>query len=248
MSKKEDGKLLIFINPASGTKLARKMFRSILVPLLDQHELSYEVIETEYAGHAQDFVESCQDLKSRYSSIVIVSGDGLIHEVYNGLAARSDWHQVADIPVGLVPGGSGNALNCSLLRQLQQPLDGINNLGASWAARNVAVGAAEDKTIPLDLMEVELQSGRKIMSFFGVTIGLVADVDIGKVHLYLARTLHFSFQAPRPSDAWDICELTSGSFGGCWCPKAIMYAFLICPWLVIRRPANPLPCPVKKEN
>lgn len=196
MSKKEDGKLLIFINPASGTKLARKMFRSILVPLLDQHQLSYEVIETEYAGHAQDFVQSCQDLKSRYSSIVIVSGDGLIHEVYNGLAARRDWHQVCDIPVGLVPGGSGNALNCSLLRQLQQPLDGINNLGASWAARNVAVGAAQDKTIPLDLMEVELDSGRKIMSFFGVTIGLVADVDIGKVHLatWQARFISVRFR------------------------------------------------------
>ena len=83
------------------------------------------------------------------------------------------------MPVGIVPGGSGNALNCSLLRQLHQPLDGINNLGATWAGTNVAVGAAEDKSLPLDLLEVELANGQKHISFLGVTIGLIADVDIG---------------------------------------------------------------------
>ena len=85
------------------------------------------------------------------------------------------------MPVGIVPGGSGNALNCSLLRQLHQPLDGINNLGATWAGTNVAVGAAEDKSLPLDLLEVELanDAGQKHISFLGVTIGLIADCDIG---------------------------------------------------------------------
>lgn len=170
--------LLILINPASGTKIARKMFRTILKPLLDEREIVYQVIETEYAGHAEEIVKSGQT----FSGLVTVSGDGLIHEVYNGLAQRSDWDQISRIPVGIVPGGSGNALNCSLLRQLEQPLDGINNLGAAWAALNVAVGAAEDKTVPLDLLEVQVKNGdKKIVSFFGVTIGLVADVDIGNL-------------------------------------------------------------------
>ena len=86
---------------------------------------------------------------------------------------------MCDFPVGIVPGGSGNALNCSLLRQLSQPLDGTNNLGAAWSGCNVAQGASENKTVSLDLMEVELGDGQKRVSFFGVTIGLVADVDIG---------------------------------------------------------------------
>ena len=46
-----------------------------------------------------------------------------------------------EIPIGLVPGGSGNALNCSVLHQLDQPLDGVNNLGAKHSAMNVALGA-----------------------------------------------------------------------------------------------------------
>ena len=64
-----------------------------------------------------------------------------------------------------------------------QPLDGINNLGATWAGTNVAVGAAEDKSLPLDLLEVELanDAGQKHISFLGVTIGLIADCDIGSI-------------------------------------------------------------------
>ena len=97
---------------------------------------------------------------------------------------REDWDDICDIPVGIVPGGSGNALSCSLLRPLGQPLDGINNLGATWAGTNVAVGAAGDKSLPLDLLEVELanDAGQKHISFLGVTIGLIADCDIGNVN------------------------------------------------------------------
>jgi sphingosine kinase len=171
--------LLVMINPASGTKVARKMFKTIVKPALEERQLAFEVMETEYAGHAEEFVKTCNDLVERFAGLITISGDGLLHEVYNGLATRPDWPEVCKIPVGIVPGGSGNALNCSLLRQLDQPLDGLNGLGANWSSLNVAVGAKDDKTIPLDLLDVELANGRKIISFLGVTIGLIADVDIG---------------------------------------------------------------------
>lgn len=171
--------LLVLINPASGTKVARKMFKTIVRPELNKRKLEYEVMETEYAGHAQEFVRTTQDLTQRYSGLVTISGDGLIHEVYNGLAQRSDWETVSKFPLGIVPGGSGNALNCSLLRQLNQPLDGLNGLGAKWSGLNVATGADTGKTVPLDLLEVETANGQKVISFLGATIGLIADVDIG---------------------------------------------------------------------
>ena len=37
-----------------------------------------------------------------------------------------------------------------------QPLDGVNNLGSTWSALNSAIGAEKNKTLPMDLMEVEL--------------------------------------------------------------------------------------------
>lgn len=145
-------------------------------------------------GHAQQFIRETQELKFRYAGFITISGDGLVHEVYNGLWGRGDWSDLCDIPIGIVPGGSGNALNCSLLRQLRQPLDGTHHLGASWSGHNVAQGASEDKTVPLDLMEVELADGKKCISFFGVTIGLVADVDIGNPQAQPSATLSTSFQ------------------------------------------------------
>ena len=41
-----------------------------------------------------------------------------MHEVVNGLAQRPDWNEISKIPFGIIPGGSGNALNCSILHQL----------------------------------------------------------------------------------------------------------------------------------
>jgi len=35
----------------------------------------------------------------------------------------------------------------------------------------------------LDLIEIDLEDGKKLVSFLGVSIGLISDVDIGSEHL-----------------------------------------------------------------
>jgi len=170
--------LLIFVNPHSGTKIAKKLFKKQLKPKLHTNNIPYELIITEYAGHAKEIVQN-RDL-TNYGGIVTISGDGLMFEVLNGLYRLPSWtHQLEQIPIGIVPGGSGNALNCSLLRQLDQPLDGVNNLGAASSALNVALGARDRRTTPLDFIEVQTHDGKRVLSFLGVTIGLIADCDIG---------------------------------------------------------------------
>ena len=72
---------------------------------------------------------------------------------------------------------------------LGQPLDGLNNLGSTWSALNSAIGAEQNNFLPFDLMEIELHNGQKSISFLGITIGLVADVDLG-IYLYY---LHWKF-------------------------------------------------------
>ena len=73
-----------------------------------------------------------ENLKEKYCGLIIISGDGLVHEVVNGLAQRSDWDDICDIPMGIVPGGSGNALNCSILHQL-----GVPDLKSEYFLRNL---------------------------------------------------------------------------------------------------------------
>jgi diacylglycerol kinase family enzyme len=50
----------------------------------------------------------------RYDGLVTISGDGLFHEVMNGLGARPDAITALRFPVGIIPAGSGNGLTASL--------------------------------------------------------------------------------------------------------------------------------------
>ena len=37
-----------------------------------------------------------------------------ILQVINGLMSRPDWQDAMKLPVGCIPGGSGNALSCAI--------------------------------------------------------------------------------------------------------------------------------------
>ena len=107
--------VLFLVNPKSGSGGAMRLFEKQVVPILKESHLSYEVIPTLRANHARQLVAS-EDLR-RWRAIVIVSGDGLVHEVYNGLFDREDWTVSCQIPVGVIPAGSGNGLACSIAWQ-----------------------------------------------------------------------------------------------------------------------------------
>jgi len=55
--------------------------------------------------HAKNIVHSL-DLNA-YDAIVTISGDGIIHEVVNGLLSRKDADQIV-IPIGVIPGGKNS--------------------------------------------------------------------------------------------------------------------------------------------
>jgi diacylglycerol kinase family enzyme len=66
---------------------------------LGKTHFRWEVIRTEYRGHCQEYLEKIQNPEEFYG-VVIISGDGLMHEFVNSLV---------QIPVVHVPAGSGNA-------------------------------------------------------------------------------------------------------------------------------------------
>jgi sphingosine kinase len=63
------------------------------------------LILVRYGGHASA-IAATTDLTG-VDAIVIIGGDGTIHDVINGLLARKD-DQI--VPIGILPGGSGNSL------------------------------------------------------------------------------------------------------------------------------------------
>jgi len=73
-------------------------------PLLESGGGELNVIETQFAGHARELAHELDF--DGYSGLIVIGGDGTMHEIVNGLLTRPDQEKV---PIGLIPAGSGNA-------------------------------------------------------------------------------------------------------------------------------------------
>ena len=175
--------LMVLVNPHSGTRKARRNLAATR-HILTMRGATIEEVETTHAGHAEEIMLTL-DL-DRYDGLVIVSGDGLMYEVVNGLMKRGDGAEaIGRMPLGIIPSGTGNGLAKSLLASAGEPYDIIS------AALLVSRGGVA----PLDLAEVttgitptapgmaERYAGRSLTehttwSFLALMWGLVSDIDL----------------------------------------------------------------------
>ena len=56
----------------------------------------------EHANHAFEYMQSIN--VDGYRGIIVISGDGLVYEIINGLMARPDWSKAIKIPICQIPG------------------------------------------------------------------------------------------------------------------------------------------------
>uniref|UniRef100_A0A3Q3KEC3 DAGKc domain-containing protein n=1 Tax=Monopterus albus TaxID=43700 RepID=A0A3Q3KEC3_MONAL len=126
---------------------------------------------SEHQNHARELVRKA-DL-SQWDALVIMSGDGLLFEVINGLMEREDWQEAIQTPLGILPGGSGNALAASVHHYSQSPPAWNEELllSCGFMLCKGLVGS-------LDLVSVHLASRQRLFSFLSLAWGFVADVDI----------------------------------------------------------------------
>lgn len=105
----ETRKVLILLNPKSGSGKARETFQKYVAPVFTEAEVPYDLHVTKHANYAREFARRCDIYAWR--SIVVVGGDGIYYEIINGLFERSDWERATQtIPIGIIPCGSGNGL------------------------------------------------------------------------------------------------------------------------------------------
>ncbi|KAB7505829.1 Sphingosine kinase 2 [Armadillidium nasatum] len=161
--------LLIFINPKSGPGIALKIFEERVKPMLSETEVEYDLCVTNHANHAFEIVQH-KDLKT-YAGIISIAGDGLIFEILNGLNQRSDREEALSIPIGVIPGGSGNALANSISRLINEPY--LSN-PVLVSTLNVVNPVAS----PLDLIHIQTFKGNELISFLSIGLGILADIDI----------------------------------------------------------------------
>jgi len=171
----ENLRYLILLNPTSGTGQSLRIYKKFKM-LLSQANIGHSLIETEYRGHAAELGQT-HDI-SKYNAVITISGDGLFHELLNGLLKRTDDSLP---PVGLIPAGSGN--------------------GLAWSAAHLenapdVVTFAMFKALkyqPKDLDLFKYESGNEVKyCMLSVMVGLIADIDIDSDKLRSLGQLRFT--------------------------------------------------------
>ncbi|CAM9318209.1 unnamed protein product, partial [Ectocarpus fasciculatus] len=147
------GKTFVVIcNQFGGKKTGREIVENIVKPLCIANGVKVEVQYTERHKHAVE-IGAHLDIE-KYDAIVIVSGDGLIHEFLNGVAREKDsvsaLKKFATLPpIGLVPGGTCNGAATSLLSSdpyeaMCTILKGSRNLIDIYRVSNAEGGLVSD--------------------------------------------------------------------------------------------------------
>ncbi|XP_051921876.1 sphingosine kinase 2 [Hippocampus zosterae] len=176
-------RLLLLVNPFSGRGQAMQWCQTHILPMIREANISYNLIQTERQNHARELIREIS--LPEWDGVVIISGDGLLHEVINGLMERPDWEQAIKTPVGILPCGSGNALAGSINHHagfdmcLREPL-----------LLNCCFLLCRGGVRPMDLVSVTTSPPatnngrtapavpRRLFSFLSVAWGFVSDVDI----------------------------------------------------------------------
>ncbi|XP_024940800.1 sphingosine kinase 2 isoform X3 [Cephus cinctus] len=165
----EQKKLLVLLNPKSGPGRGRETFQRRIHPILSEAERHYDIHITKYPNYAREFVRT-KDIY-QWCGILAVGGDGILFEVINGIFERPDWEKaVKELPLGVIPCGSGNGLAKSIAHAKQEPYD-PNPMLIS------ALSVVKSKKTPIDLIRIETRS-QIMFSFLSVGWGFLADIDI----------------------------------------------------------------------
>jgi sphingosine kinase len=153
------------------------MYHKHIAPILAASRCELDVEETQHSGHGVQIARNL-DIDA-YDVVACCSGDGIPHEVWNGLGQRPDaaraLHKIA---VAHLPGGSGNAMSLNL----------NGTLNPSLAALAIVKGLRT----PLDLTSIT-QGDTRTLSFLSQAVGIVAETDLGTENLRWMGSARFTW-------------------------------------------------------
>ncbi|MCJ1439202.1 sphinganine kinase lcb4 [Xylographa pallens] len=170
-------RIKVLINPYGGKGSAQKWYTRDIEPIFTAARCEVNVERTQFQGHAVEIAEKLDT--DAYDVIASCSGDGLPHEVFNGLGKKRDARRaLSNIAVVQLPCGSGNAMSWSL--------NGTDS--NSMAALCIVKGIRT----PLDLVSIT-QGERRTLSFLSQSLGIVAESDLGTENLRWLGSARFTY-------------------------------------------------------
>ena len=113
-------------------------------PVLKLCKVKYSVVETQYRRFAVEYMEKLDP--STLDGIIIAGGDGLVHEVITGYFLNPN-EKMREIPVGITPSGTANAMAHELHRHPSKTQVSI--------VGRAALAVAKGHTRRVDVLEVK---------------------------------------------------------------------------------------------
>ncbi len=172
------GPITVICNAASGRGGVAKA-----LPEVEQHlrkrDLEYEVVHTEYAGHAIDIARDALRNGSRF--LAAMGGDGTVHEVVNGMI-ENDKPINPEAVFGIVAAGTGS--------------DFIKTFGIPATPSHAVAHLDGHEAFPIDIGKITMQKdGKETVRYFAniAEVGLGADVVARAARLprWLGPTVYF---------------------------------------------------------
>lgn len=170
-------RIKVLINPFGGKGRAQKQYLKDVEPIFVAASCEIDTETTMYRGHAMDIAKNI-DIDA-YDVVAPCSGDGVVYEVFNGLAKKPNAGEaLAKIALAHIPCGTGNAMSW--------------NLNGTGSASMAALCIVKGLRTPLDLVSIT-QGDRRTLSFLSQSFGIVAESDLGTENIRWMGSARFTF-------------------------------------------------------
>lgn len=129
----------LIVNPAAGKGRLGKDWEAVIAPLLKSKLGSFDHAFTTRPGEASEIVERALAAE-KYSTVVVLGGDGTLNEVVNGFM-RASSESRDRVSLGILPFGSGGdfARTIGMPRRFENALDALPRA----EPRQIDIGVAE---------------------------------------------------------------------------------------------------------
>ncbi|KAF2018888.1 sphingoid long chain base kinase-like protein [Aaosphaeria arxii CBS 175.79] len=176
-ASKREKRVKVLINPFGGQGGAVKIYHKHIAPIFAAARCELDVEKTTHNGHA---VEIAQGLDvDAYDVIACCSGDGIPHEVWNGLGKRHDAARaLVKTAIAQLPCGSGNGMSL--------------NFNGTDSPSLAALAVVKGLRTPLDLTSIT-QGDQRTLSFMSQSVGLVAECDLATENLRWMGSARFTW-------------------------------------------------------
>ena len=169
---------LIVVNPHSGVNSSYSVFSYMVRPLIESTGSHYDIIPIQHASELNNIFDKT-DL-SKYDTVVVVGGDGTLNSCISNLIELK-----SNLPVGIVPTGSGNAMAKTIADYHGEDLSLIGSI------YHIIKGDSH----PINTTKCILKdSDESIYSILGQAWGLSSDVDIESEYMRCLGSFRFTLE------------------------------------------------------